>query len=103
MGLGKITRERNNEIYRRVKKGEKIESVAASYGLSVKVVREMVRYRDYKAVDVNSPKYLKAYIKEKIKILKDLGIAVTDEHKKHMESLKTDLEIDQYAHKLIME
>lgn len=45
---------------------------------------------------------LKSYVREKIKVLKELNIALTDGQIKHMQSLKSELQIDNYAHDLIM-
>lgn len=45
---------------------------------------------------------IERYIKWKLKVLDELCIKVTDEEKKHMESLKYEYEVDQYAHRLIM-
>lgn len=44
---------------------------------------------------------LKVYVREKIKILKELGIDVTDDQIEYMESLKNEIRIDNYAHDLI--
>lgn len=45
---------------------------------------------------------LKVYVREKIRVLKELGIDVTDSQIDHMMSLKSELHIDNYAHDLIM-
>lgn len=46
---------------------------------------------------------IKAYIKEKIRMLKkDFLITLTEDEIKHMKSLKRDIDVDHYAHDLIM-
>ena len=45
---------------------------------------------------------LKAYVREKIKVLKELNITLTDGQIKHIQSLKSELQVDNYAHDLIM-
>ena len=42
------------------------------------------------------------YIKEKLKILKELKIKLTDEQKEHMKLLHTEIAIDNYCRPLIM-
>ena len=46
---------------------------------------------------------IKAYIKEKIRMLKkDFYINLTDEEINHMKSLTRDIDVDHYAHDIIM-
>lgn len=45
---------------------------------------------------------LKAYVREKIKVLKELNITLTDGQIKHMQSLENELQIDNYARDFIM-
>lgn len=45
---------------------------------------------------------LKQYKKWKLKILDELFVKYTDEEKAHLESLTSEMEVDRYAHKLIM-
>lgn len=42
------------------------------------------------------------YINEKLKILRDLKIKLTDEQKEHMKLLHTEIAIDNYVKPLIM-
>lgn len=97
-------RARNTEIWKKWKAGASIASLAAMYGLTTNYISSCISHREQY---YNSPEYQekarKAYIKEKIKILKQLDIKVTDDVKDHLNSLETELEIDQYAHKLIMD
>ena len=44
---------------------------------------------------------LKAHIRNKIKVLKELNITLTDEQIEHMKSLKNEIQIDNYAHDII--
>ena len=44
---------------------------------------------------------LKVYVREKIKILKELDITVTDDQIDYMMSLKNEIQVDNYAHDLI--
>ena len=41
------------------------------------------------------------YIKEKIRILGQLGVYLRKEQKEHMSSLKTEIQVDNYAHDLL--
>lgn len=43
------------------------------------------------------------YLRRKVKILNQLGIFLDDDQMKHILELKSDAEIDAYAHDLIME
>ena len=45
---------------------------------------------------------LKQYKKFKLKILDELFVKYTDEEKAHLESLTSEVEVDRFAHKLIM-
>ena len=45
---------------------------------------------------------LKQYKKWKLKILDELFVKYTDEEKAHLESLTSEIDVDHYAHKLIM-
>lgn len=44
---------------------------------------------------------MKKYIKEKISVLKDFGIILTDEQLKHIRSLKTEIAVDNFAHDIL--
>ena len=44
---------------------------------------------------------IKSYIKEKIKILNQLNIRMTNKQLEHIMSLKTEIQVDNYAHSLI--
>lgn len=44
---------------------------------------------------------MKEYIKEKISVLKDFGIILTDEQLKHIRSLKTEIAVDNFAHDIL--
>lgn len=44
---------------------------------------------------------LKAYRKEKISILKDFGIHLTDMQKEYLNSLENEIKIDNFCRKLI--
>ncbi len=45
----------------------------------------------------------KRYIREKVSLLKDFQIYLTDEQLEYMKSLNEEYEVDQYAHRLIQE
>lgn len=45
---------------------------------------------------------VKDYIKTKLKVLKQLGIAVTDEDRERLKRCRTEYEVDRYARDLIM-
>ena len=45
---------------------------------------------------------LKDYIKEKIKVLRQLGHKLTDEQLDHIRSLKTEIQVDNFARALIL-
>ena len=45
---------------------------------------------------------LPMYKKRKLKILNELGIELSSEEELHLKSLKTECDIDKYAHRLIM-
>lgn len=49
-------------------------------------------------VDFNSERYVKA----KINVFKQLHIPLTKEQIDHMRSLKTEIQVDNYAHDLIV-
>ena len=42
------------------------------------------------------------YIKNKLKVLKELYVSLNNEEIEHLRSLKTESDIDHYAHRLIM-
>lgn len=44
---------------------------------------------------------IKSYIKEKIKLLNQLCIRLTNEQLEHILSLQTEVQVDNYAHDLI--
>ena len=46
---------------------------------------------------------IKKYIKEKLKILRQLYIVLNGDEMKHLKSLEFEYEIDAYIHRLIME
>lgn len=46
-------------------------------------------------------KELRKYVKEKIKILSELQIELSEEQKEHFKTLKNEIQIDNYAHDLI--
>ena len=45
---------------------------------------------------------LKQYIKQKLKILSELGLELTEEEENYLRSLKNEIDIDAYAHRLII-
>ena len=47
-------------------------------------------------------KTVKNYIKEKIEILKQLGIRLNDVQLNHIRGLKTEIAVDRYARDLIL-
>ena len=53
-------------------------------------------------MDTNKPQTLKEYIREKIKILKQLGHELTDEQLDHIWSLKTEIQVDNFASSVIL-
>ena len=48
-------------------------------------------------------KNVKEYIKEKIKILSDFRIKLSDEEIEHINSLTNEVDVDRFAHRLILE
>lgn len=44
---------------------------------------------------------MKEYIREKIRILKQFNVKLTDEQLRHIRSLKTEIEVDNFAHDLL--
>ena len=44
---------------------------------------------------------LKVYVRNKIKVLKELDITLSDYQIEHMKSLKNEIQIDNYAHDII--
>lgn len=95
---------RNDEIWKKWKNGATIAELSRLYGMDSNNISSLISYREEK---YNSPEYhkklMKLYVKEKIKVLKQLGVKVTDDHKDHLYSLPTELEVDNYAHKLFMD
>ena len=67
---------------------------------------KFVRLRTIEQVDEfverEKKKYMSKYIKEKIKILKELGITLTDKNIKYMKLLASPIYVDNYAHDLIL-
>lgn len=45
---------------------------------------------------------LNSYIIEKLRVLRELQITLTYDQLKHMKSLKSEIQVDNYAHDLIM-
>lgn len=45
---------------------------------------------------------LTRYIKQKLKILSELGLELTEEEENYLRSLKNEIDIDAYAHRLIL-
>ena len=45
---------------------------------------------------------IEQYIKVKLKILGQLHVRLTEEQERHMRSLKTEGDVDRYAHGLII-
>lgn len=45
---------------------------------------------------------LSGYVREKIVVLRQLNIELDDDQIKHMKSLKNEIQVDNYAHDLIM-
>ena len=57
----------------------------------------------YKAAGIRqSQMSLSEYVREKIVVLRHLNIELDDDQIKHMKSLKNELQVDNYAHDLIM-
>lgn len=57
----------------------------------------------YKSAGIRRHKMsLSGYVREKIVVLRQLGIVMDNDQIKHMKSLKSELQIDNYAHDLIM-
>ena len=51
---------------------------------------------------MDTPVPIKAYIKEKIRMLtKDFYLKLTEEEISHLKSLKREIDVDHYAHDLI--
>ena len=96
------TIQRNDEIYRRFKKGESIDDLAKKYGMSGRDVRALCKYRRKQDSYYSSQAYLKKYIKEKRLILKQLAIGLKESEIEHLNSLKSEAAIDSYVHDLIM-
>lgn len=51
----------------------------------------------------DTPETMPEYIKYKLKLLKQMDIRLTDAEKAHMDKLETQIQVDDYAHRLIME
>lgn len=50
----------------------------------------------------DKPVPLKVYIKEKLRMLtKDFCLRLSDEEIRHLKSLKTEIDVDHYAHTLL--
>ena len=65
--------------------------------------KEKTKKRVYSdAYDRNRSMTLKQYIKWKLKVLDELGIELNEEEEAYLRSIKTEYEIDAYAHRLIM-
>ena len=45
---------------------------------------------------------IQSYIKQKIKLLRQLCITLNNEQLEHILSLKTEIQVDNYAHDLIV-
>jgi hypothetical protein len=57
----------------------------------------------YKSAGIRRHKMsLSRYVREKIVVLRQLGIVVDEDQIKHMKSLKNEIQVDNYAHDLIM-
>lgn len=57
----------------------------------------------YKAAGIRqSQMSLSEYVCEKIVVLRQLNIKLDDDQIKHMKSLKNEIQVDNYAHDLIM-
>ena len=58
---------------------------------------------DYKCAGIRKHKIsLSGYVREKIVVLRQLNIELDNAQIKHMKSLKNELQVDNYAHDLIM-
>ena len=65
--------------------------------------KEKTKKRGYSdAYDRNRSMTLKQYIRWKLKVLDELGIELNEEEEAYLRSIKTEYEIDAYAHRLIM-
>lgn len=99
---------RNDEIYERFTFGEDIEDLADEYNISVNDIRSLIQWRkkkenaEAKAKMKKEKDMLKAFIKEKLKVLKELGVIMSDSDVEHLKSLKSTVDIDNFAHRLIM-
>lgn len=51
---------------------------------------------------MDNPLPLAQFIEDKIKVLEDFKIYVTKAHKKHMASLGSEIQIDNYCRELIL-
>ena len=57
----------------------------------------------YKAAGIRqSQMSLSEYVREKIVVLRQLNIKLDNDKIKHMKSLKNEIQVDNYAHDLIM-
>lgn len=95
-------RKRNDEIYSRVKRGENIDKLAMLYELPRRKILQLVSYREAKYGKVDKEKKRKDYIKEKIKVLEELGIKLTPEQDRYIWNLRDEVSIDRYARDLFM-
>ena len=50
---------------------------------------------------MDSNEDLKAYIRNKIQLIKDFDVKLSFDEKKHIRSLKSEIQVDNYAHDLI--
>ena len=46
---------------------------------------------------------MQEYVREKLIVLRDMNIKLTREEKEHMKQLDTQIQVDNYAHRLIMQ
>ena len=64
--------------------------------------RQLVRHRDVKYGRVDTEKLRKRYIKEKIQLLEEFGIKLTDEQDHLIRQCKDEMAVDRFARDLIM-
>ena len=46
---------------------------------------------------------MQEYVIGKLRVLRDMHIKLTREEKEHMKQLQTQIQVDNYAHRLIMQ
>jgi len=92
--------KRNLDIYEKIEAGVSRSRLCIEYELSLSHINRIYNEQIKKHLKKKNPLYL--YIKEKLKILKQLDIKLKPEQEEHMWSLTREIDVDNFAHRLIM-